>query len=102
MSNILKALGLTMGLGLLLASSTQAASRSTERIQIPFDFKIGNTQLRAGSYRIVQRTNEPVALLVNTESGKQIQILRPNDAKEGKARLVFELQDGGYVLKKIS
>lgn len=86
----------------LSAFAAFATEVRSEKFSIPFDFQVGKQTLPAGEYRIHQIEGNNVALLVNAKTGKQVELLRPtNTHREGKAKLVFEENQGHHALTHI-
>ena len=88
----------------LLAGALHASTIKSENIAIPFEFRVQHHKMMpAGEYRVEQEQGSDIASLVNTKTGERIQFLRPATThKEGHARLVFEDNANGHVLKRIS
>jgi hypothetical protein len=89
---------------ILGASALQATTVKSEKFEIPFEFKVQKLQtLPAGEYEVQQAGGSDFAILVNRKTGQRVQFLRPpNTHEEGKARLIFENNENGYSLKRIS
>ena len=103
MNRFFQALSMTIaGAAIVGGAALQAAGHRSEPIEIPFDFSVQGKHLPAGTYRLQKRTSDRFSVLVNLRTGKQIQMLRSLGNETGKAKLVFEHQADGYVLKKLS
>ena len=103
MKNIIRTCALGVGFAAMFAASALATSFQSERVSIPFQFKVSKMTLPAGEYRLHQEPGNDIAYLVNLKTGQQIQMLRSSGTRlEGRARLVFENTPGGYLLKAIS
>jgi hypothetical protein len=89
---------------LMGASAMQASTIKSDKIEIPFEFKVQKHRtLPAGEYEVQQATGSNFAILVNRHTGERVQFLRPsNTHQEGKARLIFENTENGHSLKRIS
>ena len=99
MRRFLKALSLTICVAAVVATS-RAATRRSESIQIPFDFKLLNKQFPAGTYYL--EPHGDFVTLVNVQTGDRRMMLRPSGAgADGKTAFVFENAGDGYVLKKL-
>ena len=85
------------------ASAMQASAVKLDRFEIPFEFKVQHKTLPAGQYEVQQGADSNFAILVNRHTGERVQFLRPsNTRQEGKARLIFENNENGHSLKRIS
>src|ERR1022692_4726820 len=89
---------------ILGASAVQASTIKSDKYEIPFEFKVQKHKtLPAGEYEVQQATGSNFAILVNRHTGERVQFLRPaNTHEEGKARLIFENNENGHSLKRIS
>ena len=93
-----------MGLFVILAVVSVQAQTTTRRVNIPFDFSAGQTQLKAGSYSIRQRAG--AVLAINNSEGKTVALVNApltigsRDAKSGE-RLVFNQYDNQYFLSQV-
>ena len=103
-NRIIRTLALGFGLTAILAtSSLNATSFYSERVNIPFEFKVGKVALGAGVYRVEQEFGKDIASLVNMKTGQRVQMLRPNgEHTMGRARLTFETTGGVRILKRVS
>jgi hypothetical protein len=103
MRKFLKALSLTACTAAMLGTGAlQAGSRRSEPVQIPFEFKVNNKVLPAGTYRLQRGVNDAFSSLVNIKTGQRIQLLSPIGSETTKTKLVFEREGDGFVLKKLS
>jgi len=97
---------LALGLGLAAIFSTGTLNASTdyaERVNIPFEFKVGKRIFTAGQYRIEQIFGKDIAYVVNTQTGQRFQVLRPTSSRTpGKGKFTFENSYGVRVLKSLS
>ena len=86
------------------ASAMQASTVKSDKFEIPFEFKVQKHKtLPAGEYEVQQAGGSNFAVLVNRKTGERVQFLRPsNTHEEGKARLIFEDDENGRLLKRIS
>ena len=86
-----------MGSGALYAAEIYSANTT-----ISFPFRVSNSTLPAGTYRVETTFGSDVAMLVNVDTGRRVQLLR-NDGlrQEGKIRMIFETTPNGAVLKQI-
>jgi hypothetical protein len=95
-----------MGFGLaavFAVPSLNAASIVSERMTIPFDFRVAKTSLPSGIYRVERDFGKPVVTLVNVKTGQRVQVLRnDNDRVPGRTKLLFESTGQGYSLKRLS
>jgi hypothetical protein len=88
---------------MIAASSLNATTFYSEKVSIPFDFRVSKVMLPAGEYRLQQNFGDGIAYLVNVKTGQQVQVLRsPGNHVDGRARLIFENANGGYALKTVS
>ncbi len=81
------------------AGSAQAKTRAGA-ITIPFDFKVQNTDMPAGEYRI-KRVGVSFAVLENLETRKMVHVLRENGYDSSKKKLIFKEVGGQKVLEKV-
>src|SRR5436305_9755129 len=86
----------------LLGSAAHATELYSANANIAFQFRVGNTVMPAGEYRIEQGFGSEVAMLVNVNTGRRIQMLRIDALQQpGKLRLIFENTPQGAVLRQI-
>jgi hypothetical protein len=103
-NRIFRALALGLGLTAIFATTgLQAADYRTEKVNIPFEFKVGKHLFSAGDYRVEQDAGKDIAYLVNVRTGERAQLMRPLQSRiPGKSTLVFETNYGVRVLKGLS
>lgn len=94
------AVGLS-AVALPFTGSLYAASHS-EKIPIPFAFRVGGKALPAGEYWMEQDFGAECAMLVNVQTRERVQVLRKAGHVQGKVKLVFEAGRNGYALKAVS
>ena len=89
-----------------LAAVSPAAAKSVDgmRAQIPFDFHVGDSLVRAGDYTVSSLTDDESVL--RFRSGKEIAATTTNSATkngngEGRARLVFHRYGDQYFLSAV-
>ena len=94
-------------LGLILALSAvpgHAQDGAKIKASIPFNFLVGNKELKAGDY-VIQRAGETGALIIRSEDGGDQQIVygaRKESNKTGnRERLVFHRYGNQYFLSQI-
>jgi hypothetical protein len=88
---------------ILGASALQASTVRSEKFQIPFPFQAQNHVMPAGVYEVEQAAGSDFAVLINGKTGERVRYRRPSYIRqEGKARLVFENNQNGHLLKQIS
>jgi hypothetical protein len=104
MKKFFRSLSIGLGLTALFAGSNlNAAGYVTENIAIPFDFKVYNTTLPAGTYRVEQDFGQYLVSIVNLKTGRRVQVLRDLPSRiPGRAKLIFEPTGQGYRLAKVS
>ena len=101
-NRIFRTLALGLGLTAIFATSGLNAAYYSAKVNIPFEFRVGNRALGAGDYRVEQDLGKEVISLVNIKTGHRVQILRANhDRTSGNAKLIFENSDGMQILKKV-
>jgi hypothetical protein len=97
---------LALGFGLAAIFTTGSLNATTyysQRVEIPFEFRVGKHTYGAGTYRIEQDFGKEVAYLVNMKTGQRFQMMRPlNTRTPGSGTLEFELAYGVRTLKRIS
>jgi hypothetical protein len=100
--SIAAALATLVGLG-----AGQAYAQSSEHFQasVPFDFKVGQAVLPAGSYVVTYDARESGVLTVRSEDGRHSAVALTEGVSTGKpekgARLVFDRQGSGYTLARV-
>lgn len=88
---------------ILGASALQASTVKSEKFKIPFPFKAQNHVMAAGEYETEQTTGSDFVVLTNRKTGESVRFRRPSYVREeGKARLIFENNQDGHLLKQIS
>ena len=103
MKNVFRTCAVGVGIAAILTTSTlNAATFYSEKVAIPFDFRVSKVTMPAGEYRVNQPFSSDIAYLVNIKTGQQVQVLRATSAQTGgRARLVFENTGTGHVLKTV-
>jgi len=102
MRKLLQALSLTACAAVIPGTGAlQAASRRSEPVQIPFEFKLNNKVLPAGTYRLQRGSTDAFSSLVNLKTGQRVPLLSPLGNETTKTGLVFERDGDGFVLKKL-
>jgi len=103
MKSIYQKCALGLGLATMFAAGAlNATTFISEKVSIPFEFRVKNTSLPAGEYRIQSGALNDVTYLTNVKTGQSVQLLRSSgERSESKARLVFENKDGNHTLKAI-
>ena len=96
-----------LALGILVSlASLPAAAKSVDgmRVQIPFDFHVGERLVSAGSYTVRSMSDDESLLRISGDKGKAA--MTTNWAKErgngeGRARLVFHKYGDQYFLAAV-
>ena len=88
---------------LLLAAGTVHAQSVPLKADIPFDFVVGNTIMRAGKYTIQPVNTDGSVVELRTSDGKDGFLLAPcaSDRAQHENKLVFQVADGQYFLWQI-
>jgi hypothetical protein len=93
---------LLVAAGLLFASTAQAQAIRV-KADIPFDFVVGNTVYRAGTYTIAATTQTSNALLL--DGGNARAIVMPNvcslSLPSNSTKLVFDRMGSSYFLSQV-
>jgi hypothetical protein len=91
-----------------IATGAQAQSRSREelRVDVPFDFNVGNTSLAAGEYRvsIVNPASDRSVVQIIGVDGQSKALVLTNDiesAYKANARLTFRHYGNQYFLAQV-
>jgi hypothetical protein len=93
------------GLVMMLIISSHA--QSPAKVNIPFDFNVGDTALKAGTYSILSRATDtrPEIVGIRDEQGRLLTLVVGDrlDEKEnkGEPRLQFHKLDGRYFLSQV-
>jgi len=91
------------GLLLVLMVSAQAQISKTYRVQIPFDFSIGQESYEAGTYQVNLMTNR---LLLRNQKTNAVKVLQTSFEEKGKSfeapRFYFDQTEGEKVLVEIA
>ena len=94
--------------GLIGLGTGAAYAQSSERlhVNVPFDFKVGQAVLPAGSYDLTyDATGEPSVLMVRSQDGRHVAVALTEGVSTGNpkrdATLVFDHQESGYTLAKV-
>ena len=100
--SILLAVITTLGITLTITSA-QAQSRSRVLANIPFEFSVGNTVLRAGNYTIDELQSGLIAFNSENEKEHKFALMYPGDSdKQGqKPQLVFVRYGSEAFLKRV-
>lgn len=105
MKNLVMKSTAIMGLFAILAvANIQAQTPSSAHVNIPFDFYAGRAELKAGAYRIKQKTGNVLA--ISSVDGKTTAVvyapltIGSRDSRAGE-RLVFNRYDDQYFLSQV-
>jgi len=83
----------------MLPQLGQAAQFRTDKIQIDRQFKVNNTVLPAGEYRLEESSDSAICNLVNVKTGASIMLIRPASVRQpGKVAFVFHETAEGITL----
>jgi hypothetical protein len=98
----------TLGLGVAVwglpgAGRLSAADIESKRVSVPFAFQVDKIWLPAGHYRVEQNIGKQMVVMVNTETGHRVQVMRePVYQPTGNTKLTFEKIGKGYKLSRVS
>ena len=103
MKSLYRTCALTLGVAAMFAASgLNASTFYSEKVSIPFEFKVSKTTLPAGEYRVQRNSGEGYSCLTNIKTGQMVQVLRSSGGNVGgAAKLVFEDKNGSRRLKSI-
>ncbi|MCU1232056.1 MAG: hypothetical protein JWP63_23 [Candidatus Solibacter sp.] len=103
-NRIYRTLALSLGLTAIFATSNlNATIFYSERVDIPFEFKVGKHVYSSGTYRVEQSFGSDIATLVNLKTGQRVQMLVPvTNRSTDKNLLKFENKNGVRTLKALS
>jgi|SRR5258705_11507680 hypothetical protein len=93
--------------GLVGLGTSAVYAQSSERLQanVPFDFKVGQAVLPAGSYTVTYDATEAPVLTVRSVDGRHSAVVLTEGVSTGKpnknATLVFDRQGSGYTLAQV-
>ena len=96
-----------LALGILVSlASLSAAAKSVNgmRVQIPFDFHVGERLVRAGSYTVRSMSDDEALLRISGDSGNAATTTNYATERgngEGRARLVFHKYGDQYFLAAV-
>jgi hypothetical protein len=99
-------IGLMLG-GLVMMLIISSHAQSPAKVNIPFDFNVGDTTLKAGAYSIQSRATDskPEIVGVRDGEGRLLTLVVGDrvDEKEnkGEPRLLFHKLDGRYYLAQV-
>ena len=99
---------LAVGLAFGLAAAVQAQSSAEYRAHIPFDFNVGNTEFKAGDYRIglvnPQTSRQALAIREANGRGSKIFVIRSKDSNACQtfAKLIFSRYENQYFLSEMN
>ena len=94
--------------GLVLMESGSAYAQGVEKVraEISFDFKVGQSTLPAGDYRLSHDPAELGVLTVRSADGRHVAVVMTEaiEARKGTPnanKLVFEREGASYVLSEV-
>lgn len=94
-----------LALSFLVSLATlPAAAKSVDnmRAQVPFDFHVGESLVRAGAYTIKSMTADEQVLRINGEKASAATITNSDTEKgKGRARLIFHKYGDQYFLSAV-
>ena len=101
MTQLLSVVGVVTSLILVLSITAEAQSTAL-RIQVPFSFHVGASELPAGNY-LVQRLGD--AIRVSDEKGRVAAVItnasKSRSARGGEDQLVFTAYGNSYFLSEV-
>ena len=101
----LKFASMILGLGGLMGPAVIHGQNVTNLVaKVPFDFRVGETSLSAGSYNVRELTRAGVAQLRNTKTGQAMMIAATRSKgsnSAGTSKLVFNCYGGKCFLSQI-
>lgn len=87
------------------ASAVYAQGSERLHANVPFDFKVGQAVLPAGSYDMTYDATESGVLTVRSEDGRHTAVALTEGVSAGNAKkdaiLVFDRQGSGYTLARL-
>ena len=104
-NRIYRTLALGIGLTAIFATSgLNATAFYSNKVEIPFAFRVGHSVFEAGEYRVEQDSTRDIASLVNLKTGHRIQVLRAhNGLAPEHVTLTFENNGSSvHTLKRVS
>ena len=99
---------LAVGLAFGLAAAAQAQVSAEYRAHIPFDFTVGNTEFKAGDYRIglVNPQTSQQTLMIREANGRGSKIFmvrsKDSNARQTFAKLIFSRYENQYFLSEMN
>jgi len=86
----------------LLLSVTGAHAQSTARANVPFAFKVGKTQMPAGTYTVLSEIGTDVVMIRNVQTGTSALALGRKESPAKKTdKLIFHHYGSQYFLTAI-
>ena len=88
---------------LCVTAKLSAMDAVSQRLTVPFSFKVDTAILPAGDYRVEREFGKQTVFIVNLKTGLRVQMIGhiPQGETE-KVKLRFETTADGYKLAKIS
>ena len=94
-----------IGLGLLLATASAYAQTGVVKVNVPFNFIVGTTQIPAGQYEFQSLTTSGAAMTIESADRKVVQMVLPNACQaleaSKKTKLIFHRYGDRYFLAQV-
>ncbi len=93
-----------MSLTLIAGVSAFAETGNALRVNIPFDFVVGNQKLAAGQYSVEESANNGLVTIYGVDSKQTATVLTEPSAprvSDTEARLTFEKHNGSTYLVRV-
>ncbi len=99
LSRVLRTLSLTATLAVLPALALAAQEIN---FKVPFDFAVGNIELKAGEYRVLSSPGEHLVIFRGASQTAIVQTAAPlNGTSTVKAKLIFHRYGNAYFFSKV-
>ena len=84
-------------------TSYASAQNAAVKVNVPFDFAVGNQILPAGEYRITAAESDDLVFESRDHRAHLYTVAEPGEtATDGKAKLTFDVVQGKYYLRTIA
>jgi len=105
--SVAKMFGISVAAAAMIASASVAhADDHVAKVNVPFSFTAGDTQMPAGSYVITQADEDGSLVSIRSTDGKQSAFLlvtpTGTDDRSAQSTAVFDKADNQYVLRQVT
>jgi hypothetical protein len=85
----------------LFVTAIGASAQTAAKANVPFNFQVGNAHMAAGSYLVSEQGMNNILIRGLKTTASAMSTARPDEASNGRARLVFYHYGDHYILTQV-